>query len=154
MARKRITISYKEYRDKFYKEKNRANIKAGVRVLSYDQFRKARKEGITTNQMLKAQKIFTTKAREKEVWKLYLKLRKDYQRGESIALEGGYQGLLESSKGGPSKATVDRLEDESVLGYHYNLSGLMRDGNALHALIMFEIDIGQDRKEVLADYGY
>ena len=153
MAKKKTkwTKGYIEYREAYYKEKRRHNIKQATEVLSLSQYKEAKKEGMTNYQMVKAQKIIQTKTQEREVWRNYKRMRKFYSRGETYEVKGGYEGLSLSSKGGISKAESEKAD---ILSYHYNLSGLLADGHALHALITFEIEIGNDRKEVLAQYGY
>ena len=153
MAKKKTkwTQGYRDYREAYYKEKRRHNIKQATSVLSLSQYKEAKKEGMTNYQMLKAQKIIQTKTQERETWRQYKRMRRLYERGETLEVGGGYEGLSLSSKGGISKSESEKAD---ILGYHYNLSGLLADGNALHALITFEIDIGNDKKEVLAQYGY
>lgn len=152
---KRLTKDYIKYREGFYREKKRNNIQRGYRVLSLNQFKNTQKyTGMTGNQILKEQKLMKTKAQEKEVWRDYLRARKYFSRGETFEVKGGYEGLTMSSKGGISEEQADIMDQESLLKYHYNLSGLLADGKALHSLITFQIDLGRDRKEVLADYGY
>ena len=152
---KRLTKDYIKYREAFYREKKRNNIQRGYRVLSLKQFKNTQKyTGMTGNQILKEQKLLKTKAQEKKVWRDYLRARKYFSRGETFEVKGGYEGLTMSSKGGISEEQADIMDQESLLKYHYNLSGLLADGKALHVLITFQIDLGRDRKEVLADYGY
>jgi len=134
------TKSYQGYRNKFYAEKKIGNIKNGVRVLTASQYRRAKKEGITDKGILKEQTILTTKAEKTAVWKEYKKVKKNYSRGESIIQEDTYFG--------------ESYEEDEGLRYHYNLSGLLNDRDALHFLISYEIHGGEDREEVLAKYGY
>ena len=155
MARKRLTKEYIKYREGFYNEKKRNNIQRGYRVFSPKQFRNIQKHtGLTANQILKEQKLIKTKTQEREVWRDYLRARKYYSRGETFEVKGGYEGLTMSSKGGLTEEQAEFMDQESLLKYHYNLSGLLADGKAIHALITFQMDLGRDRKEVLADYGY
>ena len=141
----RRTKAYQTYRDKFYAQKKRGNVKNGVRVLTQSQYKRAQKEGLSDRKILKAQTILESKAKEQQAWREYTKIKKQFSRGEQYEMEGTYFG-----------ENYDE-EDDSLsdgLGYHYSLSGLLHDRHALHFLIAFKIDAGYDRKEVLADYGY
>lgn len=152
MAKTRITKEYQNYIKRFEYQQKRHNLKHGARRFTIKQFKNSRKSGLTTTEILKPSMIIQTKTQEREVWRDYMRARKHYSRGETYEIEGGYEGLSMSSKGGISQAEAENRSD--LLKYHYNLSGLLQDGHALHALITFQIDLGQDRKEVLADYGY
>ena len=147
----RKKAEYLRYRDKFYIQKSKSNVKKGVRVLSRKQYYEAKdKHKLTDTEILNAQTILHSREQEKRTWKIYLKLRKHYKRGETYTISGTYEGLE-----GVSEETKDILESEySKLGYHYNLKGLLEDKMALHLIMSFRINSGEDRKEVLADYGY
>lgn len=140
---KKWTKDYIEYRQRYYKERRRGNIKSHQIVFSFEDYKEAKKEGFTTYKILKDQKILKTKAEERKIWNLYKKLRKVYSRGETIDAETEY-----FAEGG------GREDVDLVLGYHYNLSGLLNDRNAIHFMITFRIQAGEERPEVLADYGY
>ena len=131
---------YQVYRQKFYAEKKIGNVKQGVRVLTANQYRRARKEGINDTNILKAQTLLHSKREKDYVWREYKKIKKTYSRGETIEQEGTYFG--------------ESYEDEEGLSYHYSLSGLLKDKDAIHFMISFRINDGEDRAEVLADYGY
>ena len=135
---------YQAYREKYYREKKKGNTKNGVRVLTPQQYRRAKNEGISDKKILEAQTILSSKAEEKKVWKEYTRIKKLFQRGEKYEMENTYFG-------------GDKQEDDTIsegLGYHYGLSGLPKYRDALHFLISFKIDAGYDRAKVLADYGY
>ena len=143
MARK-WSKEYQAYRQKYYAEKKRGNIKKHQVVFSQKEFREAKKEGFTGYEILKSQKILKTKEEENRVWRTYKKLRKYYSRGETVSTQ------VEHFTGEEDNTTEVDLE----LRYHYNLSGLLNDRYALHFMIAFRINTGEDRQEVLADYGY
>lgn len=111
--------------------------------MSQEEFREAQKEGFTGSQMLREQKIFKTKEQERKVWKEYKFMRKFYSRGETIDTNVEHF----TSEG-------DTETENLELGYHYNLSGLLHDRYAIHFMIAFRIDSGEEQKSVLADYGY
>ena len=141
---KKWTKDYAAYRQKYYAEKKRGNIKQYQTVFSQKEFRTAKKEGFTGYQILKSQKILKTKAEEAKVWREYKKIRKEYSRGETIDAQTNY--FIDNE--GTTR------EEDLELRYHYNLSGLLNDRKALHFMITYRIQGGEERKEVLADYGY
>lgn len=147
----RKKAEYLVYREKFYNQKSEGNVKQGVRVLSRKQYYEAKdRHKLTNKEILNAQTILHTKEQKKRTWKIYKKLRENFKRGETYTIAGTYEGLE-----GVSDETKDILESEySELGYHYNLKGLLEDKMALHLIMSFRINSGEDRKEVLADYGY
>lgn len=132
--------AYQAYRQKFYVEKKIGNVKQGVRVLTANQYRRARKEGINDTNILKAQTLLHSKREKDFVWREYKKIKKTFSRGETIEQEGSYFG--------------ETYEENEGLSYHYSLSGLLKDKDAIHFMITFRINEGEDRAEVLADYGY
>lgn len=132
--------AYQAYRQKFYVEKKIGNVKQGVRVLTANQYRRARKEGINDTNILKAQTLLHSKREKDYVWREYKKIKKTFSRGETIEQEGSYFG--------------ETYEEGEGLSYHYSLSGLLKDKDAIHFMITFRINDGEDRAEVLADYGY
>ena len=132
--------AYQAYRQKFYVEKKIGNVKQGVRVLTANQYRRARKEGINDTNILKAQTLLHSKREKDYVWREYKKIKKSFSRGETIEMEGSYFG--------------ETYEEDEGLSYHYSLSGLLKDKDAIHFMITFRINEGEDRAEVLADYGY
>lgn len=132
--------AYQAYRQKFYVEKKIGNVKQGVRVLTANQYRRARKEGINDTNILKAQTLLHSKREKDYVWREYKKIKKSFSRGETIEMEGSYFG--------------ETYEEDEGLSYHYSLSGLLKDKDAIHFMITFRINDGEDRAEVLADYGY
>lgn len=137
---KKKTKVYEAYRQKFYAEKKIGNVKQGVRVLTANQYRRARKEGINDTKILKAQTMLHSKSEKNYVWREYSKIKKKYSRGEQLVQEGTYFG--------------ESRDEEEGLSYHYSLSGLLKDKDALHFMISSRIDDGEDRMEVLADCGY
>lgn len=132
--------AYQAYRQKFYVEKKIGNVKQGVRVLTANQYRRARKEGINNTNILKAQTLLHSKREKDYVWREYKKIKKSFSRGETTEMEGSYFG--------------ETYEEDEGLSYHYSLSGLLKDKDAIHFMITFRINDGEDRAEVLADYGY
>jgi len=134
------SIVYERYREKFYREKRQGNVKQGVRVLTPNQYRRARKENLSDTKILNAQTMLHGQKEKKEVWRQYKKIRKKIERGETLEQEGTYFG--------------ESYEDEEGLSYHYNISGLLKDKDAIHMLISARIMEGEDRVEVLSDYGY
>lgn len=155
------TKAYQAYRDRFYKEKRRGNILNGVRVLSQKQFSNTMKiktrsgsQKYTTRKILNQQMKIKTKAAERETWKTYLKMRRSIERGEKITVSDSFMGLARSPEGGISAVEAESMQSESGLGYHYNISGLLKDNYVLHDIIAFRITDGEEQKEVLADYGY
>lgn len=149
------TKAYQQYRDRFYQEKKRGNIINGVRILSASQYKNAVNKGkYTTRKILNKQMKITTKKAERETWKTYLKMRKQIQRGETITVSDSFIGLTKSTVGGIGTEEADVMQEESGLGYHYNISGLLKDNYVLHDIISFRIAEGEEQKEVLADYGY
>ena len=149
------TKAYQEYRDRFYREKKRGNIINGIRLLSASQYKRAVNEaGYTTRKILNKQMKITSKKVERETWKTYLKMRRQIERGEKITVSDSFMGLTQSKIGGIGVEEADVMQKESGLGYHYNLSGLLKDNYVLHDIIAFRINGGEEQKEVLADYGY
>ena len=144
MKRRKWSKEYEAYRRKFYAEKKLGNVKQGVRVLTANQYRRAKKEGLSDTKILKAQTMLHGQAEKKAFWREYKKLKKRISRGESIILEDTYFG----------GAYDEDSEEIEGLSYHYNLSGLLKDKDAMHFLISYRIMNGEDREEVLADYGY
>lgn len=145
---KRYTKPYQEYRNKFYEQKKRGNVKNGVEVLSQKQYKEAIASGMSNRSILKAQVIFATKRQEDDAWRFYKKIRKLMNRGETVDL-GGMETFF-----GEEFASEHEFADSNDLSYHYNMSGLLHDRRDLHFLISLKIEAGYDRKEVLADYGY
>lgn len=137
---KKYTKDYLAYREKYYAEKKIGNTKRGIRVLTPSQYRRARNENLTNTDILKAQTILSSKAAKKEVLRQYNKIKKTYSRGETVFHEQTYFG--------------GQREGVEGISYHYKLSGLLKDKNALHYIIANRINSGEDRVEVLADYGY
>lgn len=149
--KRKYTKAYENYRRKFYAEKKIGNIKKKVHVLSQRQYRNARlgtnargkrdpREAMSDAQILREQTILASKAEKRRVWKEYQEIRLSFNRGEALIQEGTYFG--------------ESREDIEGLSYHYNLSGLLKDGDALHFIISNRIEKGEGREEVLADYGY
>ena len=157
----RRTKAYQQYRDRYYKEKRRGNIKGGIRVLSQKQFAnvlkikdKQGKQKYTTRKILNQQMKISTKKAERETWKNYLRMRRGIKRGEKITVSDSFIGLTKSEIGGIDLSEAESMQSESGLGYHYNISGLLKDNYVLHDIIAFRITEGEEQKEVLADYGY
>jgi len=134
------TKAYEAYRRKYYAEKRIGNTKNGVRVLTINQYRRARKEGLTDKTILNAQTILSSKGQKTKVWNEYKKVKKSYNRGDKIIQEKTYFG--------------EDFDEDEGLSYHYNLSGLLNDRDALHFIISYQIYDGEDREVVLARYGY
>lgn len=161
---KKWTKAYQQYREKFYSEKRRGNIKNGLRVFSAKQFQNALKYGemkegdkkvpYTPTRILNKQKKLSTKAAERATWRAYLKMRKGIERGERISVSDSFLGLTKTDEGGISLAEAMDLQEDASLGYHYGISGLLKNNYALHDIISFRITEGEEQKEVLADYGY
>ena len=144
MKQKKRSKEYEAYRRKFYVEKKIGNVKQGVRVLTANQYRRARKENLSDTKILKAQTMLHGQKEKKAVWKEYSKIKKRIGRGESVLMEDTYFG----------SAYDEESEELEGLSYHYNLSGLLKDKDAIHFLISYRIINGEEREEVLADYGY
>lgn len=132
--------AYQAYRQKFYVEKKIGNVKQGVRVLTANQYRRARKEKMNDTSILKAQTLLHSKREKDYVWREYKKIKKTFSRGETIEQKGTYFG--------------ETYEEDEGISYHYSLSGLLKDKDAIHFMISFRINDGENRAEVLADYGY
>lgn len=145
MKRSKRSQAYDTYRRKFYAEKKIGNTKQGVRVLTAKQYRRAKKERLSDTKILESQTMLHGQAEKKAFWREYKKIKKRISRGETVILEDTYFG-----------SAYDEESDEiEGLSYHYNLSGLLKDKDAIHFIISFRIKFqGEKREEVLADYGY
>ena len=153
MKQRKRTKAYENYRRKFYAEKKIGNVKQGVRVLTVKQYRNAKKKGLSDKKILNAQTMLHSKAEKRRVWNEYRRItRKRISRGESIIMEDTYFGGSKGSIFGEYEEGTE--EDIEGLSYHYNLSGLLKDKDAIHYLISYRIMEGEEREEVLADYGY
>ncbi len=148
MKRRKRSKAYAAYREKFYAEKRIGNTKQGVRVLTAKQYRRARKEGINDTKILEAQTMLHGQAEKKAFWREYKKARKRISRGETLIFENKY------IKSRDEEGNIIFRKEEKELAYHYNLSGVLKDKEAIHILISYRILNGEDREEVLADYGY
>lgn len=146
---KKFTKEYMTYRKKYYAEKRINNIKLGtkpgtnrkyVSLLTPEEFKIVRKEGVTITQIIRSQTVIGTKAEKKEILRQYNKIKKTYSRGETVFHEKTYFG--------------GQRESVEGLSYHYNLSGLLKDKHAIHFIISHRINNGEDRIKVLSDYGY
>lgn len=158
---KKWTKAYQQYRERFYAEKQRGNIMKGVRVFNQRQFSNAMKvktkEGsnkYTVRKLLNKQMIFTSKKEEDKTWRIYLRMRKEIERGEKIIVHDSFMGLTETAKGGISISEAEEMQEKSGIGFHYKIEALLKDRYALHDIIAFRIAEGEEQKEVLADYGY
>ena len=133
-------VGYEQYVRKFYELKKAGNLKRGMRKVSKKQYNELRAAGDTNKDILEEQR-FLSKKKQREAWKSYTKIRKNLNPGETALYDNTYWGRNEY--------------DEEGLGYHRNLSGLMRDKNIFHFLITNDIlTSGKSREEVLAQYGY
>ena len=133
-------VGYEQYSRKFYELKKAGNLKRGMRKISKKHYNELRAEGDTNKDILEEQR-FLSKKKQREAWKSYTKLRKNLNPGEKALYDNTYWGRNEY--------------DEEGLGYHRNLSGLMRDKHIFHFLITNDIlTSGKSREEVLAQYGY
>ena len=133
-------VGYEQYSRKFYELKKAGNLKRGMRKFSKKYYNKLRADGNSNKDILEEQR-FLSKKKQKEAWKSYTKLRKNLNPGEKALYDNTYWGRNEY--------------DEEGLGYHRNLSGLMRDKHIFHFLITNDIlTSGKSREEVLAQYGY
>ena len=111
-----------------------------MRKFSKKTYNSLRARGDSTDAILDEQ-MFLSKKKQREAWKSYTKIRKNLTPGEKALYDNTYWGRNEY--------------DEEGLGYHRNLSGLMRDKNIFHFLITNDIlTSGNSREEVLAQYGY
>ena len=111
-----------------------------MRKFSKKHYNELRADGNSNKDILEEQR-FLSKKKQREAWKSYTKLRKNLNPGEKALYDNTYWGRNEY--------------DEEGLGYHRNLSGLMRDKHIFHFLITNDIlTSGKSREEVLAQYGY
>ena len=147
--------AYANYRAKFYAEKKLGNVKVDARVISAKTYKlwrttpdKSTGKPLTDKQILNAQTMLHSKAEKNKVWRDYLRLRKTFERGTHKTYK--YQEIKDMDEEG----NVSFEEQEENLYYHYNLQGLLRDKYVIHRLITARIAEGEERKEVLADYGY
>ena len=133
-------VGYEQYSRKFYELKKAGNLKRGMRKFSKKHYNELRADGNSNKDILEEQR-FLNKKKQREAWKSYTKLRKNLNPGEKALYDNTYWGRNEY--------------DEDGLGYHRNLSGLMRDKHIFHFLITNDIlTSGKSREEVLAQYGY
>ena len=133
-------VGYEQYSRKFYELKKAGNLKRGMRKFSKKHYNELRADGNSNKDILEEQR-FLSKKKQREAWKSYTKLRKNLNPGEKALYDNSYWGRNEY--------------DEEGLGYHRNLSGLMRDKHIFHFLITNDIlTSGKSREEVLAQYGY
>ena len=133
-------VGYEQYSRKFYELKKAGNLKRGMRKFSKKHYNELRADGNSNKDILEEQR-FLSKKKQREAWKSYTKLRKNLNPGEKALYDNTYWGRNEY--------------DEEGLGYHRNLSGLMRDKHIFHFLITNDIlTSGKSREEVLAQYGY
>ena len=133
-------VGYEQYSRKFYELKKAGNLKRGRRKFSKKHYNELRADGNSNKDILEEQR-FLSKKKQREAWKSYAKLRKNLNPGEKALYDNSYWGRNEY--------------DEEGLGYHRNLSGLMRDKHIFHFLITNDIlTSGKSREEVLAQYGY
>ena len=152
---KKWTKAYQDYRDRFYTEKRRGNLMKGMRVFNQKQFSNAVKSGTyTQRKLVNKQMLLKSKAEEKKVWSIYMRMRRGIERGEHIVVHDSFMGLAETPKNGITISEAEELQEKSGVGYHYKIEALLHDKYALHDIIAFRINDGEDQKEVLADYGY
>ena len=140
---KKWTKAYQNYRDKYYAEKKLGNVKQGSIVFSPSQYKASKKAGLTDKQILNASTIFKSKGEKTQFWKQYQKMRKEYSRGETKEFNNYYYNDEQ-----------ELIKETRELKYHYNFSGLMKDKYAMHLIISWRILHGEEKAEVLADYGY
>ena len=133
-------VGYEQYSRQFSELKKSSNLKRGVRKFSKKTYNELRAMGYSNKEILKEQ-MFLDKKQQRQAWKSYTKLRKNLNPGETATYDNSYWG--------------ENNEEIEGLGYHRNLSGLMRDKNAFHFLITNDIlTSDKSREEVLAQYGY
>ena len=136
-------VGYEQYSRKFYELKKAGVLKRGMRKFSKKTYNELRARGDSNKVILKKQ-TFLSEKKQKQAWKTYTKLRKKLSPGQKAIYDNTYWGRNEY--------------DEEGLGYHRNLSGLIRDKHFFHFLITNDIltgeKYGKSREEVLAQYGY
>ena len=149
------TKAYQKYRERFYAEKKLGNVKVDVRILNAKTYKKYRTERdpsvgrpLTDREIIDSQTMLHGKGAKTKSWKDYLRIRKTFQRGQVKTLKNKYIADIDE------EGDIIFKEEENELFYHYNLRGLLHDKHAIHMLITGRILEGEDRKEVLADYGY
>lgn len=152
-------VGYKKYVESFIAEKRGNNIVNGVRRLSYKKYVERRNDGWTNKDILYGVKDENGKrikdtsqaildpAQKKKTWKKYLEARKNFKMGESMVQD-------ETFWGGNSPRSKFNFENAEGLGYHTTLSGLLGSTYGLHFIIANRIISGEDKDDVLSDYGY
>lgn len=135
---------YGQYKRLFQAEKKINNIKNDVRQDTYKEFVQDMADptyGGSIKKILDQQRNVKPEER-KALWKKYRKILKEEQLkpGQQTQQAGTYWGETSYGKNG--------------LGYHRTFSGLMRDRHAQHFVIAYRIEHGEDKREVLADFGY
>lgn len=155
--KKNYARGYKSYRKQYAEAKRIGNIKRKVRVLTRNQYNKAREIGFTNKQILKEQRLVSSKSDMNLYWKTYQKLVKStIKPGNTSVLNNTYWGTGKKDENVVHFKKYKNFTSGHELGYHRTFKGLLRDKNALHMIIAFAIENNKDRKreEVLADYGY
>lgn len=138
-----IATRYGQYKKLFQKEKKIHNIKNNVRQLTRKQFEAVIKEAETNSikKILAKQTILATAKLKKDTLKRYNKaIKANLKPGDFAIYDDTYFG--------------ENNEETEGLGYHRTLSGLLKDRDAVHFLISDRIIAGEDRYDVLADFGY
>lgn len=146
MRKSRYRGSYETYKNKFEQAKKQGIVLHGVRQLTQKQWANEIRQGMTNTSILNAQTM-SRKAAQR-AYKQYQKIMKQrLQPGEAaVELEKTYWGHNATDN---NFNTVYR-----ELKYHRTFSGFMKDKNAIHMMISYEIAMGRPREEVLDEYGY
>lgn len=153
MAKKKKQKTSKEYglyKKIFKQERAIGNIKNGVRMSTFKEFKEDMKEYNNNIVAILNEQRMLTPELKKKVWRDYKKFRKqNLKPGDYTIQEGTYWG-------GTSKSQSENIAGYDVEGldYHTSLSGLLHDKHAVHFLISRRIADGENQKDVLAEYGY
>lgn len=139
-----IKTLYGQYKALFKKEKKIGNIDGGMRQETFKQFENDMKDPNfgSVAKILDAQR-YVKKDQKAQLWKDYQKIVKEQKLkpGQRISQKGTYWGETETA--------IDGLR------YHRTFSGLLTDERYVkHCVIAYRLAHGEDKKEVLADYGY
>lgn len=153
---KKYKRGYASYVALFKAEKKIGNIKNGIRQLTYNQYykyrnnskketaQKANKEILfgdsTEDARMARQAILTPVQKETFLDKYQETISSHLKPGEGLLIDDSYFGY--------------NIDEDEGLNYHRTLSGVLHDRHQIHFLISLRILEGEDRKKVLADYGY
>ena len=142
MKQRNYKKGYASYVAKFKEEKKLGNIKNGVRQLTFKQYNAVRNKDKLNNKQIIDKQVILKDSVKNKVWKHYTKVK------DKLNLTRGDRSIDENTFWGES------WEEDEGLGYHRTMSGLLHDRYSLHFLISNRVDLGEDRDEVLSDYGY